>query len=149
MASIENFPDQAGRTARLVREIAAPRENVFDALIRPEDLVHWCHAGDGWTTPYAETDVRPGGALRIGYRSPDGAEEFAVEGTYRVVSRPDRLEYVLSDGRPVIVTLEDLDGRTRLTEEFGLETENSEEMQRAGWSEHLDNLATYLERQST
>lgn len=79
----DKFPDQKGRTARVSRVIDAPRALVFEAMTKPVHLVHWHHAGDGWTTPFAEADVRPGGAMRVGYASPDGKESFVLEGTYR------------------------------------------------------------------
>lgn len=143
-APSENFPAQAGRTILISRELDAPRELVFDVLTRKEHLVHWHHAGEGWTTPYAETDVRHGGKLRIGYASPDGKETFDLEGTYREVVRPDRFVYAMSDGRAVTTTLESVGGKTRVTIELTLETEYHEDLQRQGWTEHLDNLETYL-----
>jgi len=136
-AAADKFPDQKGRTTRISRVLDAPRELVFEAMTEPEHLVHWHHAGDGWTTPFAEADLRPGGALRIGYASPDGKESFVLEGAYREVVAPQRLVYEMTDGRSVITTLEDSGGKTKVTIELTLETENPEEMQRQGWSEHL------------
>jgi uncharacterized protein YndB with AHSA1/START domain len=143
-APSENFPAQAGRTILITRELDAPRELVFEAMTKPEHIVHWHHAGDGWTTPFAETDVRPGGKLRIGYASPDGKESFVLEGTYREVVAPGRIVYALSDGRAVTTTLESIGRKTKVTIELTLETEYHEDLQRQGWSEHLDNLASYL-----
>lgn len=143
-AEADKFPDQKGRTTRVSRVIDAPRALVFEAMTKPEHLVHWHHAGEGWTTPFAEADARPGGALRIGYASPDGKESFVLEGTYREVVAPERIVYEMSDGRSVITTLEDSGAKTTVTIELGLETEYPEEMQRQGWSEHLDNLAAHL-----
>ncbi|MGH2451870.1 MAG: SRPBCC domain-containing protein [Candidatus Limnocylindria bacterium] len=140
----ERFPAQAGRTIVITRVFNAPRELVFAAWTKPEHLVRWHHAGEGWTTPFAETDVRPGGALRIGYGSPDGKDDFVLEGTYRQIVEPERIVFVMADGRPVTVILEDLGGKTNLTLELTLETEYPEAMQRQGWTEHLDNLADYL-----
>ncbi len=143
-AEADKFPAQRGRTTRVSRVLDAPREVVFEAMTKPEHLTHWHHAGDGWTTPFAEADVRPGGAMRIGYASPDGKESFVLEGTYREVVAPERIVYAMADGRSVISTLEDSGGKTKVTIELTLETEYPEEMQRQGWSEHLDNLASYL-----
>jgi len=150
-APSERYPDQKGRTILITRVFDAPRKLVFEAMTKPEHLVHWHHAGDGWTTPFADTDVRPGGKLRIGYASPDGKESFTLEGTYREVVEPERIAYEMSAvgdheaaGRAVIATLEDHGGKTKVTIELTLETENPEEMQRGGWSEHLENLEAYL-----
>ena len=142
--SAVNFPDQAGRVIVITRVLDAPRDLVFAAFTDPKHLVHWHNAGEGWTTPYAESDPHPGGALRIGYGSPDGKDDFALEAVYREVRPPERLAYVLSDGRPVTVTFDDVGGKTKVTLELGLETEYHEDLQRGGWTAHLDNLAAYL-----
>jgi hypothetical protein len=48
-------------------------------------------------------------------------------------------------GRPVSVDFIDLGGnRTRVEQLVTLEPLNSEELQRQGWTELLDNLVTYL-----
>jgi len=142
-AASENYPGQKGRSFTITRTFDAPRRLVFDAFIKPEHLVHWHHAGEGWKTPFAETDPRPGGKLRIGYGSPDGKEDFVLEGTYREVRAPELIVYVIDD-RPVEVTFEELGAKTRVTVEVTLETEYHEDVQRGGWTEHIDNLATYL-----
>lgn len=141
--STVNFPDQAGRTIVITRVFDAPRALVFEAFTKPEHLVHWHNAGEGWTTPYAESDPRPGGALRIGYGSPDGKDDFALEAIYQDVVEPERLSYLMGD-RLVTVTFDDVGGRTKVTLELALETEYHQDLQRAGWSAHLDNLAAYL-----
>ncbi|HLF70981.1 MAG TPA: DUF1801 domain-containing protein [Dehalococcoidia bacterium] len=76
-----NATDTSGREIVITRVYDAPRELVFKAWVEPEHLVRWYHASDDWTTPYAETDPRPGGAFRIGFASPDGkaAAPEAVE----------------------------------------------------------------------
>lgn len=142
-AASEKYPDQRGRTILITRVFDAPRKLVFEAFIKPEHLVHWHHAGEGWKTPFAETDPRPGGKLRIGYGSPDGKEDFVLEGTYREVVALERIVYVIFD-RPVTVTFDDVGGKTKVTLEVTLETEYHEDLQRGGWTEHIDNLAAYL-----
>lgn len=142
-AASEKYPEQRGRTIIITRVFDAPRKLVFEAFIKPEHLVHWHHAGEGWKTPFAETDPRPGGKLRIGYGSPDGKEDFVLEGTYREVVALERIVYVIFD-RPVTVTFDDVGGKTKVTLEVTLETEYHEDLQRGGWTEHIDNLAAYL-----
>ena len=142
--SAVNFPDQAGRTIVIIRVFDAPRALVFAAFTRPEHLVHWHNAGEGWTTPFADSDPRPGGALRIGYGSPDGKDDFALEATYQDIVEPERLSYLMGD-RLVTVTFDDVGGKTKVTLELTLETEYHEDLQRGGWSAHLDNLAAYLQ----
>lgn len=144
MSANENFPGQKGRTITISRTFDAPLELVFEALVTPEHMKRWHHAGEGWTTPWAEADPRPGGKLRVAYGSPDGKEDFVLEATYTEVERPRRIVYELADGRRVIMTLEENAGRTTVEIELALETEYHEDLQRQGWGEHLDNLGKHL-----
>lgn len=65
---------------------------------------------EDWESPFAETDVRPGGKFRIGMRPADHSEEgFVLDGTYREVVKPERIVQVLSDGR----VEDDIRGRGR------------------------------------
>ena len=64
----------------LTRIINAPREKVFKAWTDPELLRKW-FAPLPYTTPVAETDVRPGGASLIVMRGPDG-RDFPNRGVY-------------------------------------------------------------------
>src|SRR5436309_16019127 len=84
-------PQTAPVTVRLQRTFQAPREKVFQAWTRPEDLKRWSAPGD-LTTPIAEVDLRVGGRHRIDMRAPDGTLP-PVTGTYRDVAPPTRLAY--------------------------------------------------------
>ena len=52
------------KTITITRLFDAPRALVFECWLKPEHLVHWHSAGDGWTTPYAQSDGRTAGASR-------------------------------------------------------------------------------------
>ena len=145
-APVRTDPSSDG-VLTIARRIAAPCERVFRAWIEPEHLVQWCYGEPGWTVPFAETDARPGGAFRIGMLSPDRKHDFVFEGIYLDVVEPERLVMLLADGRPVTVSLgDDGGGSTALTLDVTLETVNSEEQQRDGWSAFLDHLAEHLAR---
>ncbi|MGH2989373.1 MAG: SRPBCC domain-containing protein [Solirubrobacterales bacterium] len=47
------------------RTFDSPREDVFEAWTSPEVLRRWMGAGQDWTTPTAEVDLRPGGRIRV------------------------------------------------------------------------------------
>ena len=126
--------------------VAAPREAVFRAYVTPEDVMGWFRGADGWTVPFAEADLREGGRFRTGMRSPDGAVEFAFEGTYTTVDAPERVAYVVSDGRPVDVRFATVEGGTRVTVDVTCETERSVEQQREGWTTIMDNFRAHVER---
>jgi uncharacterized protein YndB with AHSA1/START domain len=76
----------------LRRMIDGPVEAVFRAWTDPHTLALWWGPAN-FSTPVAEMDVRPGGAYRFVMRSPDGAQELSVGGTYREVEPPRRLVF--------------------------------------------------------
>jgi uncharacterized protein YndB with AHSA1/START domain len=135
----------AHRFITITRQFDAPQQLVFDAWVMPEHLLKWFRAAPDWTTPHATTDPRPGGSLSIGFGSPDGKNDFDLTGTYDEVRPPEYLAFTMTDGRPVMVTLEEgPGGGTLLTLKFAAETTHSEELQRAGWTAMVDNLAAHL-----
>jgi uncharacterized protein YndB with AHSA1/START domain len=132
----------AGRVLTLSRVFDAPRELVWKAYTDPKHIVKWSFAND-WESPFAETDVRPGGAFRIGMRPADHSEEgFTFEGKYREVVKPERIVQVLSDDRVMTTTFEDQKGKTKLT--LSVEMSEGEEQERAGWSQILEHLAKHV-----
>ena len=42
----------------IIRDFNAPIDRVFKALINPEDLIKWHHAGDGWVTPMPKLSLK-------------------------------------------------------------------------------------------
>jgi len=132
----------AGRTLTLTRMFDAPRELVWKAYTDPTHIVKWMFAND-WESPFAETDVRTGGAFRIGMRPADHSEEgFSFSGTYREVKKPERIVQDLGDGRVMTTTFEDQKGRTKLT--LSVEMSESEEAERTGWTQILEHLAEHV-----
>jgi len=81
---------QGEHVVRIERTFPAPAEDVFDAWTSPEVMRRWLHPGPDWSTPDAEVDLRPGGAVRVVMRRPDGTTVEA-RGTYTVIERPQRL----------------------------------------------------------
>lgn len=127
--------------------ISATPERVFDAFITPDDLLHWHRASDDWTTPHAETDPRVGGRFNIGFGDPTGENSFDFTGKYTEIDRPNRLSYVIDDGRKSQIDFTDSgDGRTLVTWSFEPENTFPHEMQRDGWAGQLANLGKYLTR---
>ncbi len=134
----------ADRVITIMRLYDAPRELVFRAWLEPKHIVHWFYASEGWTTPFAETDPRPGGVYRIGFASPDGKNDFVFEGVYREIVEPSRIVFTIADGRPVTATFAKEREKTKLTLELTLEKMHSEEQQRQGWGAMLEHLAEHL-----
>lgn len=140
----------AGETAappslEVRRTIRAPRQRVFDAWTKKEELVRW-HAPGPLTVSFAEMDVRPGGSFRIHMRSPDGKDN-CVSGVYREVDPPKRVVYSWGwDGdHPVkdsTVTVEFLD-RGDATEVVLTHSGISHDKERSG---HTEGWTAILEK---
>jgi uncharacterized protein YndB with AHSA1/START domain len=130
------------RVLTLTRTFDAPRDLVWKAYTDPADIVKWAFAND-WESPFAETDVRPGGPFRIGMRPADHSEEAVTfSGTYREVSKPGRMVQEVLDGRVITTTFEDQGGKTKLT--LAVEMAVEEEQERAGWTQILEHLAQHV-----
>lgn len=107
----------------LTRHIKAPRRNLFRCWTEPALMKQW-FAPQPYIVTVAETDLRPGGAILIVMRGPDGSE-IPCPGVYLEVV-PDR-RIVCTDAytsawvpstKPfmtTIVTFEDEAGGTRYT----------------------------------
>lgn len=125
--------------------IDAPLEKVWDFWGKPEHITKWNAASDDWHTPRAENDLRTGGKFSSRMEAKDGSVGFDFEGIYGEVIDHQKIAYAMSDGRQVEILFEDLDGKTKVTEHFDPETENSSDMQREGWQAILDNFKKYVE----
>lgn len=136
----------------LERTFDAPRTLVFDAWTDPKHLARWW-GPSGFTNPRCEVDARPGGAIRIDMRGPDGTV-YPMTGTFTEVVRPERLAFTAvaydSEGNSVLedlttVTFEERGGRTtirieaRVLRVSGIGAEYVKGMAE-GWSQSVDRL---------
>lgn len=140
------------KTITIERVINAPIGRVFDAFTTPEDLVKWHNAGEGWSTPYAEVDAKVGGKIKIGYAGPDGETVFDFTAFITELKRPSRLAYrlgmeevIAGDDRMVTVDFTEVDSGTKIVLELEIEQINDIELQRHGWTAHVDHLQKLLE----
>jgi len=131
----------------------APRELVWKAWTEPEHLAQWW-GPRGFTLPSCKVELRPGGAYRFHMRGPDGDDHWS-QGVFREVVAPERIvmagSWADADGNPTrpasvtTVTLEDHDGKTRLTlRQVIFESVTARDAHRGGWSSSLERLAEYL-----
>ncbi len=103
------------------RTFDAPREQVWKALTDPELIPRWW-GPHGTTTTVAEMDVRPGGKWRYISKGPD-REDVEFYGEYLEVDPPQGykwtfmfdVEGVGPMGGPETFTLEEVDGKTKVT----------------------------------
>ncbi|MHB8384748.1 MAG: SRPBCC family protein [Candidatus Binataceae bacterium] len=91
----------------LTRIFDVPRDLVFRAWTDPKQVAQWW-GPSGFTNPVCELDVRPGGALRVHMRAPDGTV-YPMSGVYQEINPPERLVFSSSaldeEGRPLFEIL--------------------------------------------
>src|SRR5579864_4389397 len=80
-----------GRVMEMTRVFDAPRKVVFAAWTDPKQMAQWW-GPTGFTTPVCELDVRPGGAIRIDMRAPDGTI-YPMTGVYKEIVPPERIVF--------------------------------------------------------
>lgn len=80
-----------GRELTMTRVFDAPRKVVFAAWTDPKQVAQWW-GPTGFTNPVCELDVRPGGAILIHMRAPDGAV-YPMSGIYKEVVSLERLVF--------------------------------------------------------
>lgn len=146
------------RKVVITRVFDAPREVVFRAWIDPKHLAKWW-GPECFTNPVCEVDARPGGAVRIVMRAPDGADH-PMRGVFREIVAPERLAFtnfaVDENDSPMIdgfttVTFVEHDGKATMTLETTAKplvasAARMIEGMQTGWSQSLDKLTAYLRR---
>ncbi len=134
----------SAKTTTVSRLINVPKDLAFKTYLDPEANLQWNYASEGWSTPFARIDAKVGGVMEIGYRSADGQFEFTLEGKFTEIVENEKIVYVMSDGREVVVSFEDSDGQTKVSIELTLEETHTEEQQREGWGMILQHFETYV-----
>jgi uncharacterized protein YndB with AHSA1/START domain len=127
-------------------QVHAPMEKVWHDFTDPESVKAWNAASNDWHTTKAENDLREGGSFMYRMEAKDGSAGFDFRGTYTEVVPHERIAYTMDDGRTVIAVFTPLEDRVHIVETFDPETENTPEVQRAGWQSILDAFKAYAER---
>lgn len=106
---------------RITRTLPFPRQRVFDAWTKPEQLKQWFAPSLEMTTPVAEVDLRVGGAYKIGMGA---TNTILLSGRYLEIVAPEKIVFTwnwpkgfyeaMGETR-VTVTLKDVGGGTELT----------------------------------
>ena len=133
-------------TITVSTSVHASISKVWDCWNLPEHIKQWCSASDDWHVPDAENDLREGGEFTTTMAARDGSFSFDFNGIYTNIIEHQLIEYRLSDGRKVSITFKAMNNVVEITETFDAETENSVEMQQAGWQAILDNFKAYAEK---
>ena len=127
----------------LKRRLNAPPAKVYAAWTEPAKIARW-FGPQGAEVLRAEADVRVGGRYRVIFRVPDGevVPKQKLVFTWAWISTPERESLVTvalkRDGDGTLLTL--------THEQFF--DEPARDRHRSGWSGVLDNLESYVNRQS-
>lgn len=137
----------------IIRIFDAPHERVFKAYLDPKLIPQWW-GPERLTTEVDTMDARSGGVWRFVQRDADG-KEYAFHGVYHQVSPMRIVQTFEFEGMPdhvqlEILTLEDLNGKTKVTQKAIIEAiEDREEMLKSGmiegWVETVDRFAKLVE----
>jgi len=80
------------REILISRVFDAPRELVWKAWTDPKQLAQWW-GPQGFTNPVCELDPRPGGAILVHMRAPNGVV-YPMKGVFQEVASPERLVFL-------------------------------------------------------
>lgn len=133
------------QTITIKTKINAPIEKVWEFWTEPEHIKKWNNASDDWHTTAAENDLKVGGKFLSRMEAKDGSVGFDFYGIYDEVKLNHSIAYTLGDERKVRITFDSVEKKTEVTETFEAESENSVEMQEAGWQAILNNFKKYTE----
>lgn len=151
------IPEQLTRLS-IQREFDAPRALVWKMWTDPAHVAVWW-SPEHFTTPKVEMDVRPGGAIHMVMRAPDG-QDHPFDGRFVSLDEPEQLVMrtwiTLPDGSTWFaveqtVRFEEIDGRTIM--HFSAEVLEAKadaigplSGMEMGWSQSLDKLARHIDR---
>ena len=131
-------------------DINAPAAKVFAALTDPNQLPQWWGEEGKYRVDRMESDLRPGGRWGSYGTSADGST-FSVEGMYRVVDAPHRLEMTWKhdwgenpEETVVRYELTEANGTTHLrVTHSGFTSQESRDNHSAGWDQVLRWMIAY------
>ncbi|MGD0425522.1 MAG: SRPBCC family protein [Candidatus Acidiferrales bacterium] len=145
------------------RTIAAPRESVFEAFARQEQMDRWmCRDAASHVIKYLQFDFRVGGGFVLEIRTPDG-DIYIHHSTYIEIKRPEKiaftwnLEHTDAAGHKAMLHLEDTivtvelleRGKSTevvLTHDLGVASAKERGDYQQGWTGCLEKLAEAVEK---
>ena len=128
-------------------DVRVSPELAWQCYTHPEHIIGWNFADTSWCCPWAENDLKVGGAYTARMEAKDGSFGFDFTGIYDHVESGKLLAYHLPDNRKIEVRfIPTSGGFCRVETDFDPESENPREMQEAGWQMILNNFKAYCER---
>lgn len=140
----------------LNRVFDAPRDLVWKVWTDPAHLAQWW-GPKGFTNPRCEWNPRPGGAIRIDMRGPDGMV-YPMSGVFQEIDEPEKMIFVASaldeKGNSMFdvlttATFRDELGKTALTLRLQVIRTTAQAPQylkgmAIGWEQSLEKLGAHL-----
>jgi uncharacterized protein YndB with AHSA1/START domain len=138
------------------REVDAPRDLVWKAWTDAKHLAQWW-GPHGFTNPVCEVDLRPGGAILIHMKAPDGTV-YPMKGTFEEIVAPERLVFLSGamdeTGKLLFevlntVTFAEQAGKTKLTMHARVVSATDEAGRylsgmEVGWTQSLERLEAFV-----
>lgn len=160
MTVAASIPDHLTRLG-IVREFDAPRALMWKMWTDPAHVGVW-FGPERFTTPVVRMDVRPGGAIHMVMRGPDGTDH-PFDGRFIELDEPRRLVMrtwiKLADGSTWFevehtAEFEEIDGRTLLRFQAVVVEAREDAIgplsgMEAGWTGSLDKLAAHVRAVTT
>jgi len=144
----------------LIRVFDAPRKLVFKVWTDPKCVAVWW-GPHHFTNPVCELDARPGGAIRIHMRAPDGTV-YPMTGVFNEVVEPERIVFTSAAldaaGNPMFevlttVIFAEQGGKTKQTMRARVIKMTPQAApyiagMEQGWTQSLERLTAYVATQS-
>jgi uncharacterized protein YndB with AHSA1/START domain len=154
--SIASTIPEALTSLEIVRTFEAPRALVWKMWTDPAHVAVWW-APEHFTTPVVKMDVRPGGAVHMVMRAPDGAD-YPFGGRFISIDEPERLVIRTwvnrADGTPwfeVEQTIRFEEDGDRTVMRFAAVVQRADadaigplSGMEAGWTQSLDKLERHI-----
>jgi uncharacterized protein YndB with AHSA1/START domain len=123
------------------RTIAAPRERVFLAFARQEQMDRWmCRDAAHHVIKYLQFDFRVGGGFSLEIRTPDG-HVYLHRSIYKEIRHPEKIVFTWN------IKHADPAGRNvMLTHDLGAAAAKERGDYQRGWNGCLEKLAETLEK---
>ena len=147
--ALENLKQLAEGTKKVAitieADVKAPIEKVWESWTEPKHIMQWNHASDDWHCPKSTNDVRDGGSFSATMAAKDGSFSFDFGGVHDKVKKNELIESTMGDGRKMKVVFIPDGNKTKVTETFEAENENSVALQQGGWQSILNNFKKHTE----
>jgi uncharacterized protein YndB with AHSA1/START domain len=143
--------DEAGPVLVVRKQIAVPRERVFEAWLDSESLAQWMRPGN-MTHATVTVDPRVGGGFRITMEGGSDACSYEHRGEYLIIEPPSLLSFTwishATDEKPTVVTIEfkERGTGTELVLEHRRLAPKAVEPHREGWTDIVRLLDEVLTR---